>query len=399
MPSVRRLVVVAAALAALLAASIVGVVLAQGGLLGGKLITGSDVTIPAGETINHDLYVFGGTVVSNGTITGDVVVAGGNLDLNGPVTGDVLAAGGRISINGTVTGDVRAAGGQITVAGNVSEDVLATGGQVTINGRVGQDLIVGAGQLNLNGTVAGSAAGGVGAYTKQGTISGTDSIAVTESDRGPVAVSRPNPVLDAIRHFLTVLAVALLALWLAPRLFRAAEAEVRTRPLPSLGWGVVAIIAFIVALIVIVIVMALLAVVLGALGFGALVGIDIVGGLVLIAGLVLTFTVACAFLVDAIVGLALARLVAGRSDRFATAVERSSTRVSDRWSDLGLIVVGVAVVVLLTSLPVIGGWIGLVVVLLGLGALWLARGDRPRMAVATAVPPASTLPPAAPDTR
>jgi hypothetical protein len=315
------------------------------------------------------------------------------------VKGDVLVTGGRVSINGAVTGDVRTAGGQVTINGDVTEDVLAAAGQVTINGRVGQDLIVGTGQLILNGTVAGSAVGGVGAYTKTGTISGTDSITVTENDRGPVAVARPNPVLDAIRHFLTVLAVALLALWLAPRLFRTAEAEVRTRPLPSLGWGVVAIIGFIVALIAIVIVMVLLAAVLGALGFGALVGIDIIGGIVLIAALVLVFIVSAAFLVDAIVGLALARLVAGRSGRFATAVERSSTRVPDRWSDLGLIVVGVAVVVLLTSLPVIGGWIGLVVLLLGLGALWLARGDRPRLVAATAVPAASTPPPASPAAR
>jgi cytoskeletal protein CcmA (bactofilin family) len=383
MPSVRRLVVVAVALAALLAVSTVGVVLAQGGLLGGKLLTGSNVTIPSGETIDHDLYVFGGTVASSATINGDLVVAGGNVDINGPVKGDVLVTGGRISINGAVTGDLRTAGGQVTINGDVTEDVLAAAGQVTINGRVGQDLIVGTGQLTVTGTVAGGAAGSAGTYTKSGTISGADSITVTGNDSRPVTVSRPNPVLDAIRHFLTVLAVALLALWLAPRLLRAAEAEVRTRPLPALGWGVVAIIAFIVALIAIVIVMILLAVVLGALGFGALVGIDIFGGIVLIAAFVLTFIVAAAFLVDAIVGLALARFVAGRSAGFATAVERSSARVSDRWSDLGLIVVGVAVVVLLTSLPVIGGWIGFVVLLLGLGALWLARRSGPRVVAAT----------------
>jgi hypothetical protein len=395
----KRVFIVAAALAALVAVLTVGVVLAQGGLLGGKVLTGSDITIPSSETIDHDLYVFGGTVTSSGTINGDLVVAGGNIDINGPVKGDILVTGGRIAINGAVTGDVRTAGGQVTLNGDVGEDVLAAGGQVTINGRVGQDLIVGTGQLTVTGTVAGGAVGTVGTYSKSGTISGTDSITVTGNDSRPVTVSRPNPVLDAIRHFLTVLVVALLALWLAPRLFRAAEAEVRTRPLPSLGWGIVAIVAFIVALIVIVIVMVLLAVVLGALGFGALVGIDIIGGIVVICGLVLSFIVAAAFLVDAVVGLALARLAAGRSDRFATAVERSSARVSGRWSDLGLLVVGVAVVVVLTSLPIIGGWIGLVVVLLGLGALWLARGDRPRLVAATAVPPASTAPPAASATR
>src|SRR5204862_2786631 len=76
-----------------------GVALAQQEQLGGKLLTGNEVTIPAGTTVDHDVYVFAGTVISNGTITGDLVVAGGTVDVNGEVKGDVLAAGGRVTIN------------------------------------------------------------------------------------------------------------------------------------------------------------------------------------------------------------------------------------------------------------------------------------------------------------
>jgi cytoskeletal protein CcmA (bactofilin family) len=358
----RRRLVLSMLLLVFLLASTIGVVLAQTGQLGGKLQTGSEVTIPAGETVDHDLYAFAGSVVVNGTVTGDIVAAGGNIDVNGAVTGDVLAAGGRINVNGPVTGDVRAAGGQISVGGNVTEDVMAAGGQVTVGGTVGQDLIASTGQLTLSGTVAGSAVGSVGAYSKTGSVAGTDSISVT-GNQAAVAVAPSNPVLDAIRHFIVVLILAFVAMLLAPRVMQGAEAWVRERPLPVAGWGAVAFIGYFVLVIVLLIVVILLAILFGALGFGAVVAIDVFGGLVLIAGVTLAFIVVVAFLADAIVGLALARLVVAQTGRGLG---------GDRWSQLGWLAVGVAIVVVLTSLPIIGGIFKLGVVLLGLGAVWMA---------------------------
>jgi hypothetical protein len=51
-----------------------------------------------------------------------------------------------------------------------------------------------------------------------------------------------------------------------------------------------------------------------------------------------------------------------------------------RWASL---IVGLVVVVALTSLPVVGGWLALAVVVFGLGALILAL--RPRRPVAPSV--------------
>jgi hypothetical protein len=391
MSSTRRVVGLAFGLAVLLVVFTIGVVLAQGGQLGGKLLTGSEVTIPAGETIDHDIYAFGGTITSNGAINGDLVVAGGTIDVNGAVTGDVLATGGRITLNGPVTGDVRAAGGQVTIAGNVAEDVLVTGGQVTIAGSVGQDLIVSSGQLNITGTVAGSAVGSAGAYTKSGSIAGTDSITVTGNQTSTLAPPS-NPVLDAIRQFIAVMIVALLALWLVPRSFGVAEAQVRERPVESFAWGIGAVIGYLVLIVVISVVAILLAIALGLLGFGALVGIDVIGAFVLVAGLSLAFIIAVGFLADAIVGLALARVLAQRTGRSAGTASGASMMGRDRWADLGLLAVGVAVVVVLTSLPIVGGWLKLVVVLLGLGALWLAW-RRSRLAMPAVMPPEPAPPP------
>ena len=386
-----RRISLALGLALFVLLTIVGIALAQGGQLGGKLLTGSEVTIPAGETIDHDVYAFAGSVVINGTVNGDVVATGGNIDLNGPVNGDVLAAGGRINVNGAVAGDVRAAGGQISIGGNVTEDVTAAGGQVTVSSSIGQDLIASSGQLTLSGTVAGSAVGTVGAYTKTGSVGGTDSITVT-GNQATFTPAPSNPVVDAIRHFVVVLVVAFVALLIAPRLMRNAEAEVRERPLPSAGWGVVAFFGYFVLIIVLAILMVLLAIVFGALGFGELVGVDIFGGLVLILAITFAFIVAVAFLADAIVGLALARLVVARSGRSGSATAFSTG--ADRWTDLAWLAVGTAIVVVLSSLPVVGGFVKLVVVLLGLGALWLAW--RQWRSSGVAIAPSETVPPPAP---
>jgi hypothetical protein len=371
-----------------------GIVLAQEQQLGGKLLTGNEVTIPAGETVDHDLYVFGRTVISNGTINGDIVVAGGTVEVNGTVQGDVLAAGGRVSINGPVSGDVRAAGGQVVVGSDVSEDLLVAGGEVTVGGRVGQDLIVSAGDLTLSGSVSGSTIGSAGTYDKSGTVAGTDGIRITGNREASVTTS--NPVLDAVRQFIAVLVIAALALWLVPRAFAAAEAQVREQPLPSFGWGVVTLIGYVVLIIAIIVVAILLAIVLGALGFGGLLSLDLLGGFVAILGLTFAFIVAGGFLADAIVGLALARLVAATTGS-GTAAGTSAMR--GPWADLGLLAVGTAVVVIVTSLPALGGLVKFVVASLGLGALWLTWRAARRGPVATSplpppLPAGPTSPPA-----
>ena len=68
----RRLLFLSLVLGGLLAALGTGIALAQGSDLDGKLLTGSDITIPSG-TVDHDVYAFGGRVTSNATINGELV--------------------------------------------------------------------------------------------------------------------------------------------------------------------------------------------------------------------------------------------------------------------------------------------------------------------------------------
>jgi cytoskeletal protein CcmA (bactofilin family) len=384
----NRLYMAAAASVALLAI-LTGVALAQGAV-SDKLRTGDTVTIAAGETVSNDVYAFAGTVRVDGTVDGDLVASGGLVDVTGTVTGDVLAAGGSVNITGTVGGDARIAGGTLSVGGAIKEDLLGTGGQLTITttGTVGEDLIAGTGQLTIDGAVTGNVLARTGTYTKAGTIGGTEDVTITprESQPGqPGAAPTPTQqIVDAVRHFLVVVLIGALLIWFAPRTYAATKTALQQRPLPSAGWGIVAIIGFIVLLIVALIVMILLAIVFGLLGFSDLVGIDILGGIIAIVGTSLAFAVVTGYVTDALVGVALASLVMRGEN-------------ASRWRELAVLAAGAAVVVILSSLPIVGPWVKLVVVLLGLGAILIAwRG--PRGTAAVSAPGGWVQPPATPQT-
>jgi hypothetical protein len=190
--------------------------------------------------------------------------------------------------------------------------------------------------------------------------------------------------IDAIRHFLVVVLVGALLIWFAPRAYAAMKTALRERPLPSAGWGVVAIIGFIVLLIVVLIAMILLAIVFGLLGFSDLIGIDILGGTVAILGASLAFAVVAGYVADALVGVVLAGLVIRGEN-------------ASRWRELAVLAGGAAVVVLLSSLPVVGPWVKLVVILLGLGAA-LTTWMRGRRTDTVAAPGGLIPPPQAPQT-
>jgi cytoskeletal protein CcmA (bactofilin family) len=353
-------------------------VLAQDEALGGKLRTGETVTVEADETVEGDLYAASGTVFVDGTVNGDLVAAGGDIRINGNVSGDLIAAGGTVTISGTVGGDARIAGGQLTVSGDIGEDLLVAGGQATIaaSGSVGEDVIASVGQLAIAGAVAGSVEGGAGTYSRTGSVGGTENVAVGEDADAEDDPVDDNLILEAVRHFVAVVLIGALALWVMPRLTRASAELIRRRQLASFGIGLLAALGWLLGLIGLVIVIIVAAILLGLIGFGALAGLIFFGASVLILVATFAIIVIVTYLADALFGLAIAGLV--RRD------------VGSRWLDLGLLAAGAAIVVVLTSLPVAGGWIKLVVAILGLGAVtlavWTAWRARPA-GLAIATPP------------
>jgi hypothetical protein len=341
-----------------------GTALAQGpNYLGGKVRTGEAVTIASTETVKGDVYVFAGAVNVDGTVDGDLVALGGQINVNGTVNGSILAAGGAVSIGGQTRGAVRVMSGQVTVLGDVAKDVAVAAGQLTTTSaaRVGQDVLFATGTTRLGGAVGGSVLGTTGDYSRDGTISGTEEVDVNtrSSAETPVPVAT-DPYTDALRHLVSVLIAGGLLLFLRPRLMPAWDALMRARPAASLGYGVVALVGFIAAVIIAIIAIIVLAMIFGALSLGALVAIDVIGGMLLLGAGILTFVVICSFVVDAIVGYAVGRAILQSSQL-------------GRWQPAAYLAIGAVIVVALEWVPAIGGIAKLVVVLVGLGvlALWL----------------------------
>ena len=355
---------------------------AQQSELGGKVRSGREVTIPATETVQGDLIASGGTVRVDGRVDGDLVASGGQVIVAGTVTGDLLAAAGSTTISGAVDGDARVATGQATVQrqGRVGEDLLLGAGQATIDpgAQIGGDLIFGGGRMTMDGAVAGSVLGSTGNYTRGGSVGGSEKVNVgqPQEEREPTLADR---TLDILRRYVSVVAVGVLLLWLLPGMFRGAADTARGRPLVSLGVGILGFIGVVVAVVLVVLLTVLVAVVLGLLGLGSLTGVTVFGGLLVAAVVVFLFVLAVVFAAPATVGLALGRLlVRGDGRRFLG------------W--LGALALGVLVVVLVAAIPVAGGWLEGLVVLVGLGALVLTARPTRRVGEPTAVSPAGGAP-------
>jgi uncharacterized Tic20 family protein len=371
----KTIVVLAVALASLSTGAA-----AQQTELGGKVRSGREVTIPASETVQGDLVASGGTVRIDGRVDGDLLASGGQVIVAGTVTGDVLVGAGSTTISGEVGGDLRAGAGQARIEGRVGEDaVLGVGqGTVTSEGQIGGDLIFGAGRMQMDGAVAGSVLGSTGNYTGDGSVEGSERVNVEQpaEQQEPTLADR---AVDALRRYVSLLVIGVLLLWLLPRVVRGAADAARRRPLVSFGVGLLGFLAVIVALVLVVLATVLVAVVLGLLGLGSLTGMTVFGGLLVVALIVFAFVLAVAFAAQATVGLALGRLLLRTDGRSFL-------------GGLGALALGVLVVVLVAAIPVAGGFLEALLVLLGLGALLLLarpgrRGDtQPSLEAAQGLP-------------
>lgn len=371
---------IAATAVALLAVLALGTALAQADepreRLDGKLRFGPQIVVPAGETAEGDLVAFGGEVRVDGVVEGDVVASGGQITVNGPVAGDVLAAGGSVRVGGDVGGDVRVASGETMIAGEVGEDVLAATGDVrlTSGSVVAGDVIVSAGQLRVDGTVDGSVVGRAGDYAVAGTVGGVEDIRVGE-DAGPPAAGER--ALSALGRYIGLLLVAGLLLGVAPAVLRGSETRLRQRPWTSLGVGAAGLVGGGIAALIVLVAGILLAGLFAVVNLGALAAASAFGGFLTAALIVFGLSLAAAFVSQLVVGLWLGRLAV-----------RLRADVS-RWRVLGALALGLLVVTVLGAIPILGGFVSVAVVVVGLGAFlgWVWQRRRPAATAAEPAPP------------
>jgi len=116
---------------------------------GGQVIFGDNLIVEAGQTLKRDVVVFGGnvTVHATGKIEGDLVVFGGSANIDGTVDGDIGMIGGNIDMGETavVNGDIGLVGGHSNIA-----DGATFGGHIENLNRWDYDYDLGGHIENLN---------------------------------------------------------------------------------------------------------------------------------------------------------------------------------------------------------------------------------------------------------
>lgn len=342
---------------AIISVSILGLLLSAGAvsaaqedsLLDGKIRTGDSISVGSGETVQGDLYVFGGTIDIDGTIAGDLIVFGGQVRIDGVVDGDVMVGAGTVDVNGTVGGDLRAGAGQVSVGGTVGEDVFTGAGQTNITGEVGGDLVFGAGQVRVAGVIGGDVLGSTGDYSRTGSVGGSEEVTIEE----PAEREQPNLLSRWLRRFASLLVLGLIIMWTSRRWVERSVAAIDENPGSVVVRGLIALAAVVVVPIAVTIAGALLAALFGLVGLNLLVGL-------------MVLEIVVVWLVAALVTFIFVVVIAP----VTASVWAGNKVLSDSTPGYLALAVGLATLVALQLIPILGGLIGFIVTIIGSGA-WL----------------------------
>lgn len=398
-------------------------------------VSGEDVKVEG--TVQGDVFAGGQAVTIEGTVMGDVIAAGQRITIDGAVRGDVIGVAQTVVVNGVVGGSVRVGcqavqiGGKAVVDGDllvgafsvesqsgsrIGGDIVAGAYQALVDGDVDRDIMAALGALQIGGkigrnvtvqvgdgedqegppptafigspgitmltvpvglTVAdGAQIAGKLAYTSKkkadiapgakiagGVTRAVPKVAPGEKEAEPTLRSR---ALDELRRLVALLLVGLLMIWLLPGWTRALADKIEAKPLPGLGWGIVAFFTFIAATIAVLAITILLAVVFGIATLGDVVKLVLSAGLLSEVVLVIGYLVFVWFAAQIVLSLLGGRWVLNRLQP-----ESAGERVLP-------LMLGIVILWVLTAIPILGSIVNLLVILLGLGGLWMWGIDKRR---------------------
>lgn len=357
------------------------------------------------ELVDEDLYAAGENVTFLGNALQDLYVAASNqATVSGTVVQDLNILAVDAEVTAKVGDDLRIFASGVKFAGNVAGstmvlasrvtqqrqsllegDVAITGGEIRLSGTINGSLQVSAKEIILDGTLAGPVtlnadrirleSGArvlgrlqysspqeiqidLGALVQQ-PVQRVSAPAVTGAGAEPFdwkGLVWFGKFLYRLTLYLGLLAVGCLLLWLAPLPMRRYVDVIRLRPWPSLGWGVITVLG--------------LAVVMGLLVV-SLLGIPIAAIVAVLAFFAALF----------------AAIGAG----YTLGLLLLKPQPQALGKNLLAFFLGFTVLSVIQLIPVVGTLVDVLVILAGLGALWLLRTfQEPAPAVPVRPAPAKT---------
>lgn len=340
-----------------------------------------NIVIGPEQTVKGPAFYGGDVVQIDGTIDGTTFAAGREIRINGVINGDLVAAAQVITINGKIQGNLYAAAQDVSIQGQIMEDalgaaqnlavrkeavierdlllagqkvqldgtvdrqLLAAGQSIIINGNIGDDTNIAAERLDLqkDAKIDGNLYyESPNEATKSGSAEVSGQTDWKKTEYKDVPRKPRNDTISFFLNFLWSLASALLiwfliALW-RPSFWTKTKGQISDQPLKTLGIGAL-------ALIVTPIIAIILMVTLIGLPLGIILGIAYV------------------------ITLYFAKIIAAVFIGYWLANKFS-------WPDIHkgvwLVLLGLALIALLTKIPVLGFLLWLLVIFAGLGSVILA---------------------------
>jgi len=348
----------------------------------GTFATKGSLQVALGDTLARDIYQFGGALHIDGVVKGDVISWVQTARVGGEVTQDLNVFAQDVSVTGRVGDDLRAFCQSVALSGTVGSDMLALAGTVdigpgavvegnlraacgvaTMNGTVAGDLVIYTGKAVINGRVLGDAIiagdGGIDFGEKAeimgnllyhapapitlrpDLVHGNVSFKPTEAEEKH-EFKFPKGLGVGFRIFLFIAAVIAGSILIALTRDHADRTAtiIRRKPLKSLAIG---FIAFICVPIIVIIAIALILTIPLAMV------------------LALAYAIA-AYIAKFYVAVCVGRLVLRRGDGQGPPVP--------------MLLLGLAILYLLTAVPYAGTIISFLIVFLGLGALLQRKETR-----------------------
>jgi hypothetical protein len=388
-------------------------------------------SITVNATVHGDLIATGGDIVINGVVEGDLWAAGGKVHINGTVADDVRFAGSDLKLGpgaqvgddlfgagfgfgaepgSTIASDVFVAAYQALLGGEIAGDVKAAVAGFEVSGHVAGDVeaqveepdpefeqwsmfmrmwspymperIIGPGlKIDEDAQIDGKLI-----YTSPVTVDVPDEVvggAIVYQTPVPEEVAAPEVtvpevpagaltaaavvtwfirwIVGMVRNFVTLLIIGVLLLWLAPKWFKEVVRHWKEKPLHSMGWGVAVWLAFFIAVPALFMVMILLLVIVGLATLGGLV-FPIAGIFgVLESALVVGFSIIAIYITKVAFSYLIGWLI----------LKNTASGWVDRAMGLIPFLIGLAIFVLVRSIPFLGALFSFVVTIFGLGAIWL----------------------------
>ena len=354
---------------------------------------GDTVTVKKDEVIKGDLFATGKHVRIDGDVDGDVYAFAHQVDVTGHINGDLICFAQTVRVSGVVDGNLRSGSNNITLTGTVERNVMVWNETFNLDasGKIGRSLTAGGETLTLDGKIGRDFLG----FAESTTISGFIGGSVREQGDSLLIVSGAE--IDGKTSFKgdkepSVASDAKLA---SPLEFTKLEHKREERGGGYYLWRVILTGTIIVFGLVLAGLMPKFSVetVESAGHIGASFGL----GVLVCFGALIAALIACATIVGLLVGISslmlwLVMVFAAEVVVGGIVGQWIMGRDDDFWPFFLRVVVGIAIVRVVTSVPFIGFWVWVIVTLWGMGAISLTIYRRMQPTLAPNIPAAPMAP-------